>query len=49
MAIMDHGKIIAEGEPQGLILKFAPEPPTAPMHGNLEDVFLTLTGHELRE
>lgn len=49
LAIMDHGKIIAEGKPQDLILKHAPEPPSAPMHGNLEDVFLTLTGHELRE
>ena len=49
LAIMDHGKIIAEGDPQELILKHAPEPPVAPMHGNLEDVFLTLTGHDLRE
>jgi len=49
LAIMDHGKIIAEGEPQELILEHAPEPPQAPLHGNLEDVFLTLTGHELRE
>lgn len=49
LAIMDHGKIIAEGAPQDLILDHAPEPPKAPLHGNLEDVFLTLTGHELRE
>ena len=49
LAIMDHGKIIAEGEPGDLILKYAPEPPAVPLHGNLEDVFLTLTGHELRE
>jgi ABC-2 type transport system ATP-binding protein len=49
LAIMDHGKIIAEGAPQELILRHAPEPPEAPLHGNLEDVFLTLTGHELRE
>ena len=49
LAIMDHGKIIAEGAPQELILKHAPEPPEVPLHGNLEDVFLTLTGHELRE
>jgi len=49
LAIMDHGKIIAEGDPQELILKHAPEPPVAPMHGNLEDVFLSLTGHDLRE
>jgi len=49
LAIMDHGKIIAEGDPQELILKHAPEPPVAPLHGNLEDVFLTLSGHDLRE
>ena len=49
LAIMDNGKIIAEGDPQQLILKHAPEPPAAPLHGNLEDVFLTLTGHDLRE
>ena len=49
IAIMDHGKKIAEGPPQALINEYAPEPPTAPLHGNLEDVFLTLTGHDLRE
>lgn len=49
LAIMDHGKIIAEGAPQELILSHAPEPPTAPLHGNLEDVFLALTGTGLRE
>lgn len=49
LAIMDHGRIVAEGVPQELILKYAPEPPQAPLHGNLEDVFLTLTGHDLRE
>jgi ABC-2 type transport system ATP-binding protein len=49
IAIMDHGKIIAEGTPQNLILQHAPEPPKAPLHGNLEDVFLALTGHALRD
>ena len=49
LAIMDHGKIIAEGTPEDLILRHAPEPPAARLHGNLEDVFLTLTGHALRE
>jgi ABC-2 type transport system ATP-binding protein len=49
LAIMDHGKIIAEGTPQDLIMQHAPEPPAARLHGNLEDVFLTLTGHALRE
>jgi hypothetical protein len=46
---MDHGKIIAEDSPQALILRYAPEPPAARLHGNLEDVFLTLTGNALRE
>lgn len=49
IAIIDHGKIIAEGTPQELILEHAPEPPQARLHGNLEDVFLTLTGSALRE
>lgn len=49
LAIMDHGRIIAEGTPADLIMKHAPEPPQARLHGNLEDVFLMLTGHALRE
>lgn len=49
IAIMDHGRIIAEDAPQQLILTHAPEPPQARLHGNLEDVFLKLTGHVLRE
>ena len=49
ITIMDHGKIIAEGSPQELILSHAPEPQKAPLHGNLEDVFLALTGAYLRE
>jgi ABC-2 type transport system ATP-binding protein len=49
LAIMDHGKIIAEGTPQSLIMQHAPEPPEQRVHGNLEDVFLILTGHALRE
>jgi len=49
IAIMDHGKIIAEDTPRNLILQYAPEPPQAALHGNIEDVFLALTGHELRE
>lgn len=49
IAIMDHGNVIAQGTPQQLILDHAPEPPQAPVHGNLEDVFLVLTGHALRE
>ena len=49
IAIMDHGNIVAEGSPQDLIMQHAPEPPEARLHGNLEDVFLKLTGHALRE
>lgn len=49
IAIMDHGKIVAEDTPQNLILQHAPEPPAAPLHGNIEDVFLALTGHALRD
>jgi ABC-2 type transport system ATP-binding protein len=49
IAIMDHGVIVAEDTPQNLILTHAPEPPTAPLHGNIEDVFLALTGRALRD
>lgn len=49
IAIMDHGRIVAEDAPQALILAHAPEPPEAPLHGSIEDVFLALTGHGLRD
>lgn len=49
IAIMDHGIIVAQDTPQNLILTHAPEPPTAPLHGNIEDVFLALTGRALRD
>ena len=49
IAIMDHGEIVAEDSPQALIMKYAPEPPRAPLHGDIEDVFLALTGHALRD
>jgi len=49
IAIMDYGKIVAEDEPRSLILKYAPEPSAAPLHGTIEDVFLALTGHGLRD
>ncbi|HEY0961408.1 MAG TPA: ABC transporter ATP-binding protein [Pseudomonadales bacterium] len=49
LAIMDHGKVIALGTPQQLIAQYAPDAPPAPRHGNLEDVFLRLTGSALRE
>ena len=47
--MMDHGRLVAEDTPESLILKHAPDPPEAPMHGNIEDVFLALTGHALRD
>ena len=49
IAILDHGKIVAQDEPQELILRYAKEPPAAPLHGSIEDVFLALTGHGLRD
>ena len=49
IAILDHGRIVAEDKPQELILKYATEPPAAPLHGSIEDVFLALTGHGLRD
>ncbi len=49
IAIMDHGKIVAEDSPQSLIRDHAPEPPVAPLQGNMEDVFLALTGTALRD
>lgn len=49
IAIMDQGSIVAQDTPQQLILDYAPEPPEIPMQGNIEDVFLALTGHGLRD
>ncbi len=49
IAIMDQGRIVAAGEPAALIQQHAPEPPKAPLHGTIEDVFLALTGHGLRD
>jgi len=42
IAIIDRGKIYAEGTPEGLIHK-------TPHAHNLEDVFISLTGKELRD
>ncbi|MCB4799493.1 ABC transporter ATP-binding protein [Neotamlana laminarinivorans] len=42
VAIIDHGKIIIEGKPKDLINK------SDELH-NLEDVFISLTGKELRD
>ena len=49
IAILDQGSIIAQDTPQQLILDYAPETPEIPMQGNIEDVFLALTGHGLRD
>ena len=49
IAIMDQGKLVAEDTPHDLIQKYASEPLQAPLHGNIEDVFLALTGHKLRD
>src|SRR5205807_4209422 len=42
LLIMDYGKIVAEGTPAALIAEHVAE-------GTLEDVFLELTGRQLRE
>jgi lipooligosaccharide transport system ATP-binding protein len=49
LAIMDEGRIISEGTPQALIAEHIPVSPSPLRPANLEDVFLKLTGHELRD
>jgi ABC-2 type transport system ATP-binding protein len=49
IAIMDYGKIIAEDTPQNLILQHAPHKQREVISGNMEDVFIALTGHGLRD
>jgi ABC-2 type transport system ATP-binding protein len=52
VAVMDHGKIISMDPPQKLIMALLDRGFTKPViqqQANLEDVFLDLTGHELRE
>ena len=49
IAIMDKGRLIAEDTPSALIESYAPEPSDIPVTGNIEDVFLNLTGHSLRD
>jgi lipooligosaccharide transport system ATP-binding protein len=49
LAIMDEGRIIAEGSPQALIVEHIVAARDALRPPNLEDVFLKLTGHELRD
>jgi ABC-2 type transport system ATP-binding protein len=48
VAIVDQGRIIAEGVPADLI-KSLGEPKTVVRQGTLEDVFMSLTGHHLRD
>ena len=49
IAIMDTGRIIALDTPQNLIAEHAPEAREQRQTGTLEDVFLALTGHDLRD
>ncbi len=52
VAVMDSGRIIAMGAPSALIgalLGRGFTKPVVQQQANLEDVFLDLTGHELRE
>ncbi len=49
LAIMDEGHIISEGTPRALIAEHIPVSPSPLRPANLEDVFLKLTGHELRD
>ena len=46
VAIMDKGKIISEGTPHSLIAKFNDDSCES---GNLEKVFLSITGRDLRD
>ena len=52
VAVIDHGKIIAMDPPRTLVAALLGRGFTKPVmqqQANLEDVFLDLTGHELRE
>lgn len=49
IAIMDHGSIIALDSPQQLIKNHAEKNIDSAIHGNMEDVFLALTGYGLRD
>jgi ABC-2 type transport system ATP-binding protein len=48
VAIVDHGRVIAQGSPRGLIDALG-APRVVTHHGTLEDVFVALTGRHLRE
>jgi lipooligosaccharide transport system ATP-binding protein len=49
VAIIDAGRIIAEGSPGELVAADVPISPSPLRPANLEDVFLKLTGHALRD
>jgi len=49
LVIVDSGRIIEEGTPRALIDAHFPVSPSPLRPANLEDVFLELTGRELRE
>ena len=48
VAIVDQGRVIAQGTPQELIASLG-APRVVTTHGTLEDVFVALTGRHLRE
>jgi ABC-2 type transport system ATP-binding protein len=48
VAIVDHGRIIAQGPPSELVKQLA-KPRVVVREGTLEDVFMALTGHHLRD
>jgi len=48
VAVVDHGRIIAEGTPKELIARLG-TPKVVTHHGTLEDVFMSLTGRHLRD
>ena len=48
VAIVDQGRIIAQGTPKELIAQLG-EPKVITHHGTLEDVFMSKTGRHLRD
>jgi ABC-2 type transport system ATP-binding protein len=48
VAIVDHGRVIAEGAPKDLIASLG-APKVVVHEGTLEDVFMSLTGRHLRD
>ena len=48
VAVVDQGRIIAQGAPKDLIAQLG-QPKVVTHHGTLEDVFMSLTGRHLRD